>query len=221
VNRLAAEAAYAAILFLWVMLVVALLSRKLYEWIRARGKPHNVAVYYARKFIHAAAGGLVALLVPYLFSTPLLPFALAMVLAVLTYIPHRTGKLMEWFQVPDNIYEVHFCLTWGLSVALCWLIFGDLWHAVAPIAFMAFGDAVTGVVRNALYGRRTKAWVGNLAMALVSGPVGYAVAGAWGALAGLAASVVEHFEVGPIDDNVTVPLTALAVLAVGRALAGS
>lgn len=215
------EAVYAVLLFLWVMLVVTVFSRKLYDWVRSLGKPHNVAVYYSRKFIHVAAGGLVALLLPMLFTSPLLPAALALVLALLTYIPHRTGRLMEWFQVPDNVYEVHFCLMWGLTVALCWLLFGDFWYAVAPIAFMAFGDAVTGVVRNLLYGRRTKAWIGNLAMMLVSCPIGYAIAGAWGALAGLAASIVEHFELGPIDDNVTVPATALIILAAGRALTGT
>ena len=106
-----------------------------------------------------------------------------------------------------------------MSVLLSWLIFRDMIYAVVPTAFMSFGDGVTGVVRNAVYKRRTKAWIGNLAMAAFCVPVGYAIAGVWGALAGAASSVIEHFELKPLDDNITVPLTALAVLVIGRFIA--
>ncbi len=210
---LALEALYAAVLFAWVMAVVSVVSKRFYEGLRARGSSHNVAVYYTRKLIHAAAGGLVALTVPYLFATPLIPSTAALVLAVLTYIPHRRGQLMYWFQTPDNIYEVHFCLAWGVVMTIAWFVFrGNFWYGVIPVSFMAFGDAVTGVVRNLVYGRRTKSWLGNLAMLALCVPLGWALGGVPGALAGLVASLVEHFELGPIDDNITVPLVALAVL---------
>jgi len=218
-GSLAAELACAAMLFAWVLLVVMWATKRLYTWMRGRGLPHNVAIYYNRKVIHAATGGLVALLLPYLFSTPLLPFAFAMVLALLTYLPHRRGELLYWFQDPENMYEVHFCVMWGFSVLACWLALGDPRYAVVPTAFMSFGDAATGVVRNLLYGRRTKAWAGNLAMAAVCAPIGYLIAGLAGLLAALAASIIEHFELGPLDDNVTVPLTALVILLAARAIA--
>jgi dolichol kinase len=35
----------------------------------------------------------------------------------------------------------------------------------------------------------------------------------------VASSVVEHFELKPLDDNITIPLTALAVLFIGRLFA--
>jgi len=208
------EAIYAVILFAWVMFVVAVVSKKLYEVMIGRGLPHNVAVYYNRKLIHVAAGGLVAFLVPYLFTSPIIPFILAMLLAVLTYLPHRTGKLMYWFQVEDNIFEVHFCVMWGIVIMLAWIIFnGNFWYGVIPVLYMAVGDAVTGVVRNALYKRRTKSWWGNLAMATVCIPLGLKL-GIAGALGGLIASIIEHFEFKFIDDNITVPLTAfLTILA--------
>jgi len=211
------ELAYALALFAWIVLLVTVVTKKLYEWMRSRGLPHNVAIYYNRKVIHMGAGGLVALLTPLVFRTPALPFAFAMLLAALTYVPHGTGRLLYWFQDPENIYEVHFCITWGLSWVLSWLLLGTMLYAVVPTAFMSFGDAVTGFVRNLLFRRRTKSWVGNAAMAAVCVPVGYAYAGPWGALAGLASSVIEHFEFGPVDDNITVPLTALAVLLATRA----
>ena len=213
-STLLQESLYAIILFTWVMIIVSVVSKKLYDYMIKKGLPHNVAVYYNRKFIHVAAGGFVAFLVPYLFTTPIIPFILAMVLATLTYIPHRKGKLMYWFQVEDNIFEVHFCMMWGIVIILAWIVFdGNFWYGVIPVLYMAVGDAVTGVVRNLLYKRRTKSWWGNLAMAIVCIPLGLKL-GIAGALSGALASIVEHFEFKFIDDNITVPLTAfLTILA--------
>jgi phytol kinase len=210
------EALWATILFIWVMIVVYPITKNLYRYMRSRGVSHVKAVYYNRKIIHILAGGLVALTVPYLFQTPLLPGILATVLAIATYLPHRNGKLMYWFQVEDNMYEVNFCIMWGLVISLAWLIFHNWWYGVIPIVFMAFGDGVTGIVRNILYNRRTKAWIGNLAMALLTIPVGYITLGYIGGLAGLIASITEHFEIKPIiDDNITVPLISFLTLLIG------
>ena len=211
------EALYATIAFIWVILVVQVISKKFYEAV-VKTNPHNVAVYYTRKLIHILAGGLVAISVPYLFSSPLLPFTLAMVLAVSTYLPHKTGKLMTWFQTEDNIYEVHFCIMWGVIVTLAWIIFKDPWYGVIPVSFMAFGDAVTGIVRNAIYKRRTKAWIGNIAMMAFCAPIGFLVTGIPGLVAGIVSSIIEHFELNPLDDNITVPLSAFLVLLVLKPL---
>ena len=90
---------------------------------------------------------------------------------------------------------------------------------MVPVAFMAFGDGVTGIVRNAIYNRRTKAWIGNLAMALVTVPLGYAIFGYIGGLAGLVASIIEHYEIKPfIDDNLTVPLTSFLIIILGSSM---
>ncbi len=205
-------------LFAWVIVVVHPISLSLYNAMVKRGVKREKAVYYIRKVIHIAAGGFVALLVPFLYNTPLLPSTLAIVLAILTYIPHRRGKLMYWFQVEDNIYEVHFCIMWGIVIALAWLLFGmnrdAYWYGVIPVAFMAFGDGVTGLVRNKLYGHRTKSWKGNIAMLLVTIPIG-ALIGLAGIIAAFVASIIEHFEIpGIIDDNITVPLASFIVIIV-------
>ncbi len=213
-NLLLMESVYALVLFGWVISVVLFISKYFYNRVVVNN-PINVAVYYTRKLIHILAGGLVALSVPFLFSSPLLPTLLAFILALLTYLPHSKGKLMEWFQTEDNIYEVHFCVMWGISIALAWVIFDDPWYGVIPISFMAFGDAITGIVRNLLYKRRTKSWEGNVAMALFCIPFGYIFFGPVGAIAGLVASIIEHFEFNPIDDNITVPLTTFIILVLG------
>jgi dolichol kinase len=66
-------------------------------------------------------------------------------------------------------------------------------------------------MRNMLYQKQTKSWWGNLAMASFSICAG-GVLGVAGILAGSIASVIEHFEFAPIDDNVTVPLVSLSIL---------
>ncbi len=181
-----------------------------------RGFEHNVAVYYNRKVIHILAGGLIAALVPFFYQTPLLPFIFALLLAVYTYVPHKTGNLMWWFQTEDNIYECTFAFMWGVVLTLGWIVSGgNFWFGVLPILFMAVGDAVTGLVRNALYKRRTKSWWGNLAMAAFSIPAGV-ILGIAGVLAGAIVSVVEHFEFGPIDDNITVPSISFLILVIAN-----
>ncbi len=214
------EAIYAAILIVYVYGVL-MLTKKLYDIMRKRGLPHNVAVYYNRKVIHVLAGGVAALLTPILFTSPLIPFLLGLALAILTYIPHKTGKLMYWFQVEDNMYEVNFCLMWSFAILVLWLIFRNPWLAIVPISFMAFGDAATGVVRNYLFGRRTKHWAGNIAMLLVCLPIGFFYAGLAGVVAAIVASIVERFEFNPIDDNVLITLSSMLVLLLFPKLVGA
>ncbi|HIC99129.1 MAG TPA: dolichol kinase [Pyrodictiaceae archaeon] len=205
------EAGWAIALLAYVIAVVVG-TKALYDIMRRHGLPHNVAVYYNRKAIHVLAGGVVALLVPLLFSEPWIPFVLAFVLALLTYIPHRVGRLMYWFQTEDNMYEVNFCIMWGFSLLILWLLTGDPRVAVFPALLISFGDAVTGIVRNMLFGRRTKHWAGNIAMAALVVPLGFLWLGVWGALAGLIASIVERYEFPPVDDNTLIPLASLAIL---------
>lgn len=206
------EGIIALILFLWVAIVVCILTKKTYDYMMKHNVKKNVAIYYNRKIIHILAGGVVSIIVPFVFKTPLLPFVLALSFALFTYIPHRTKKIMYWFQTNDNIYEVHFCFMWGIIVMLGWLVSnGNFWIGILPILFMSVGDAITGIVRNMLFKRRTKSWWGNLAMALFSIPVG-SIFGIAGMLAGAVASFIEHFEFKPIDDNITVPLISFLIL---------
>ena len=206
------EVLYALPLLAWVLMVSIPLTRWLYGVMRRRGLAHRVSVYFNRKIIHVLAGGLVALLVPRLFSTPIIPLGIGLVLAALLYIPHWRGSLLYWFQTEDNFFEVHFCLAWGLAMAAGWLLTGgDFRLGVIPVLYMSFGDAATGFVRNLLYRRRTKCWWGNLAMLSVCLPIGLKI-GLWGVVSALMASFIEHFEFGSIDDNITIPLSSFLIL---------
>ncbi|HDD43013.1 MAG TPA: dolichol kinase, partial [Nitrososphaeria archaeon] len=88
------EIIIAVALFAWILLLTGFLTRKLYDLMIRRGLEHGVAVYYNRKIIHVFAGGLVAFIAPFYFETPLIPLIFAAILAVMTYIPHKTGKLL-------------------------------------------------------------------------------------------------------------------------------
>ena len=210
-SRIILEILYAAVLFAWVIFVVSFLTKRIYHNHTGRVK-ERVLIYYNRKIIHMLGGGLVALLTPLLFTEVLIPFALAMVLTVISYLPYRTGKLNYWYQVPENMFDVHFCLMWGFVMLLSMYIFGDWWVGVVPVLFMSFGDAVTGIVRNAIFKRRTKSWWGNLAMLAVCAPIGM-ILGFKGVLAGVVVSFVEHFEYKWINDNLTVPLVGFTIIA--------
>ncbi len=206
-------------LFMWVIFVATTLTKKFYAYMRKKGMDHNVAVYYNRKLIHILAGGLCAFLVPFLFKSFIFPLIMSLLLAALIYFPHKLGKLMIWFQTGDNKYEVSFAIMWGTIITLGWIFFqGNFWYGTIPVIFMSVGDAVTGIVRNALYKKRSKSWWGNLAMASFSVTAGAGL-GPAGIIAGASASIIEHFEFPPIDDNITVPTVSFLVLLLAKFLA--
>jgi hypothetical protein len=110
---------------------------------------------------------------------------------------------------------------WALAVFILWWVTGSPWIAIIPPAFMAFGDGITGIVRNVAFKERVKHPIGNLYMAGVCIPIGYYFGGIegialWGVIAAIAASIVEKFEIGPIDDNVLITITSLAILLIGK-----
>lgn len=221
----------------WVLIlsvyaaIITMGTKKIYELMIAKGFKKNVAVYYNRKIVHMFAGGIVVLLVPFIFTSEksaypyVYPLIIGLILTIFTYIPHKTGKILYWLQTKDNQNDVHFCLMWALIVFILWIVIGDPWIAIIPPTFMAFGDGVTGVARNALFKRRTKSAVGNVFMVLVSVPLGYFLAlnatpsiPLWGVIAALVASFVERYEFGPIDDNVLISVSATIILYIGYTL---
>ena len=113
----------------------------------------------------------------------------------------------------------------GVSVYLLWELLGDPYLAIIPLLFMAFGDGVTGIVRNKMFSKRTKSAWGNVAMAFVCLPMGWFIGmesitaiPLWGVLSGALASFVERYEFGPIDDNVLIATASTILLIVGATL---
>ena len=153
------------------------------------------------------------LLVPLIYREPWIPVSLTVLLTLMVGMSRKKNdKFMYWFQTKDNDYEVHFLVMTALLLSLGYLI-GDPWCGVLPVAFMAIGDGVTGIIRNFMFKRRTKSWWGNLGMLMVNVLIG-SIKGVPGILSGVVAAIVERFEFlgGKIDDNITVPLISFAVL---------
>ena len=116
------------------------------------------------------------------------------------------------------MYEVNFCIAWGTSLVILWLLTGDPWISIIPAIAISFGDAITGVVRNKVFGRRTKHWIGNVAMAILTIPIGYIIDKWAGVTAMIGASIIERMEYNPIDDNLLIAFTATAILLIWHLL---
>jgi ABC-type thiamin/hydroxymethylpyrimidine transport system permease subunit len=179
----------------------------------SRKMKSNVAIYYNRKIIHIMAGGVVAFLIPLIFSSPLIPMLFALIIAIMLYIFRHKANMLNWLQTSENMNEISFCLAWGISLFVVWIITENKYYAILPALFISIGDSITGIIRNLIYGKRTKSWIGNLGMIAFTAPLGYIYSGIAGILAAIVASIVEHFEIPPyLDDNVLISLSASLVL---------
>ncbi len=221
------EVLWVIILSVYVLFIVLLVTRRLYTIMRNRGLKREQAVYYNRKFVHIFAGGVPALLVPLVFTNSIYPLFCGMVLTVFTLFSHRSGHMLYWFQTKRDLNDVTFCFMWGVTIFVLWEVLGNPWIAVIPPAFMAIGDGVTGIIRSFVFERRTKHFIGNIWMAAFCVPIGlylsYIAENSngidgmvfWGVVAAFAASVVERYELGPLDDNVLITVSASLVLLFG------
>ena len=206
-----------------IYVMVILFATKIpYDMMISRGVEDIRAVYYNRKIVHMMAGGVGSLCVPVLFVDYWYPLVCGILLTIFTYAAHASGTRMFWFQTDQNQNDVKFTLMWWTSITMIWALVGDPWLAIVPSLFMAFGDGVTGVVRNAVIKKRSKNPIGNVFMFIVSAPLGYIVAGmgdpsipVWGLISAAIATFVERYEFGPIDDNILITVFATAVLMLG------
>lgn len=201
------------VLTVWNLFVILILSKNIYSFALKNGRSNDSSIYFSRKVIHLLAGGITAGLLPFFAHEPILPAGLAFGLLFITYIPRKTNKLFYWFQDHENIHEVNFILIWGLIIFLTWYIDKTFWLGVIPVLFMAFGDGITGIIRNIKYKKRTKAWEGTIGMLVLCIIIG-AKLGLAGILAGIVCSFVERVEF--IDDNISVPIISLFILLVAN-----
>jgi len=204
---------------------VFFLTKKIYDYMIKKHFKKSVAVYYNRKLIHILAGGVICLIVPFVFDSPWFPLLAGVFLAFVTFLAHRIGNAFYWFQTEGNINDVSFCLMWGVAIFILWQIFDNPYIAIIPAAFIAFGDGITGIVRNIAFQERKKHPIGNVYMMGVCIPIGYFFANMgnpsipiWGIIAAVVGSLFERYEFGIIDDNVLVAGSAVIILYIGGIL---
>jgi len=219
---------------IWILILtiytvsITFLTKKTYDLMVNKGIKKKDAVYYNRKIVHILAGGVIALIVPIVFSSSIYPLFCGLSITIITYLSHKRGKgkMLYWFQTEDNLNDVSFCFMWGISIFVLWEVMnvmgnhtGAPWIAIIPAVFVSLGDGVTGIARNVLFKKRTKHPIGNVFMAGVCIPFGYFLAGfggiaIGGAIAAIVASIMERYEFGPIDDNILITVSSSIVLCI-------
>ncbi len=195
------------LLFLWNIIVIHYVSRRIYEYFkRFEDVP---AEYVGRKVVHILNGGVTALLAPVFYEGHYWVVTVsAFLLASYIYF-RRRWKLMYWFQVRENAYEVHFALAYG-AILMIGVLLGDVWIGLIPMLFMSFGDSATGLVRAFTQRRHVKSWDGTVAMFVTCSIIGYWKLGFYGILIAGIVSLVE--KIPKIDDNITIPAVAAALV---------
>jgi phytol kinase len=131
--------------------------------------------------------------------------------------------MLYWFQNRNDFNDVTFCLMWGFTIFILWSITNSPWISIIPVTYMAFGDGITGIVRNALFKKRTKHPLGNLYMFGICAPMGFLFAQLssisnliiWAVIAAAVASIIERYELGPLDDNILITISSSIVLYIG------
>jgi phytol kinase len=182
-----------------------------FEFMINKGINKDSAIYYDRKMIHIFAGGITAFFITN-YHSYWYPLLAGILLTIITFVSHKKGSKLYWFQTNNDFNDVNFCLMWGISITFLWIVTNNPWIAIIPAIFMSFGDGITGIIRNLIYKRRCKHPIGNVFMALICVPIGYYLGAQGsiaiiGAFAGLIASIAERFECGPFDDNVIITVS--------------
>lgn len=199
------------LLFIWNLVVIHYVSRCFYVYFK---KFEDVpAEYVGRKVVHILGGGVTALLVPVFYDGQYwIVTVSAFLLACYIYF-RRRWRLMYWFQVRENAYEVHFALAYAI-ILMIGVFLGDEWIGLVPMLFMSFGDSVTGLVRAFTQKRQVKSWDGTVAMFVMCSIIGFWRLGWYGVLLSVVVSLVE--KIPKIDDNITVPIVATMLVYLER-----
>jgi dolichol kinase len=119
--------------------------------------------------------------------------------------------------------EVAYPLAGAASIAVGWGLLGDRWLAFIPIAFMAWGDNVAGVVRTQVRsGRETNPWPSTAMLAVCLGMASLYQPYWVGAAGAVAATAAERFHptAHPLwDDNWAIVAASLLAMALMSAWA--
>jgi len=182
---------------------------------------YKVPQYLSRKIGHMA-GGTALLLCALLYDSWLWPLILAVGFTALLLgariIRSSLFRGVGGTGRPIAFAEVWFPAITVVSIAVGWVWLDNRWLAILPALFMAYGDAVTGLTRSAIYNREFKGNMGSVAM------LGACLIFAWcfsqplwiGIVGAVVATLAERFtpmSKGFWDDNWTIVLSSLLVMA--------
>ncbi len=208
-NYIIYDVSVTLIFIVWVLSVIVVISKKVYNYAISKNFDETSARYLSRKTIHILAGGIIAVFVPFVYREPVTPFILSLILTFLLLYNRRHKKMMAWFQETSNFYEVDFTIMWGVSILVGWFFDRNLWLGVLPAIYMSIGDGITGIVRTLVSKKRYKGVEGSIAMLASIIPFSL-IMGYGGMIAAIAGTFAEKQKF--IDDNIAVPLISLLIL---------
>jgi len=113
-EQLIRETVYTIILMIYVF-GVTYAGKYVYRHMIDNGMSQEKAFYYIRKLIHVVGAGVVTITIPFLYSSPYLPFTASMTLAGILFYLKRTNKMFYWFQSTSNSYEINLRLLGDLD----------------------------------------------------------------------------------------------------------
>ena len=189
------------LLLLWNLFVTNYLAKWTYNFV---SKYEDIpSEYIGRKIVHIFGGGVTALIIPQFYEgnyglVTISAYGFAVYLLLC-----RKYHMLYWFQIKENMYEVHFAIAYGTTL-LIGVYLQNLMTGLIPLLFMSFGDSATGLVRAVTQKKHVKSWEGSFAMFLICSTIGYLLLGFYGIIVGTVAALVE--KIPGIDDNITVPL---------------
>jgi len=170
----------------------------------------KLGMYMARKAIHILSAGVSILLARVIFSDWLGPLLMGSLMVAYTAMGHFR-KPHSWFQIRRNYADVYFTVACTALLVVFWNY--NVWIGVLSASFLAWGDGLTGVVRNSVYGKRNKGLWGTVAMFAVCMALAHFMNGHVGYIAFVGAafaSVAERFE--QIDDNISIPVGSAIIM---------
>ena len=199
------------------VVALALIGVKGSNFLHDRGFSHSISRRFAPTF-----GGLA-----YLASVTLLDVWVAVavstamtVFITLLRLVFRSGlRGVKGTHSAQAWAEITYPLAGTLGLVVGWGILGDKWLAFVPIAFMAWGDTASGLIRDTTSTNRAPSLVSISAMLAVCVVVAAIFFRPFwiGVTGGAVATLAERYRPGILgfwDDNLYIVAASLAVMAV-------
>ena len=85
---------------LWIFILtfyvifIMLFTKKIYDLMINKGIKKDDAIYYNRKLVHIFAGGIITLLVPFIFNSSFYPLLCGLAISVFTFYFHKSKKTL-------------------------------------------------------------------------------------------------------------------------------